>query len=194
MNWLDIVLVAAIAFVTWRAYVNGFIRELVSLSVAFLAIPIAGIFYGDMFPKVKPIVDNDNLARLVSFLAILIGVIVAGQVAAHLLKRTVAMLNLGALDHLAGGAFGFAKAVLIAQVVAVPDAKYGEVPAAFVQLRPGTTATADELIEHCQGRIASFKVPRLVRFVDDWPMSATKIQKYRLRELLAETPSVPQGR
>lgn len=119
MNWLDIALVAAIAFVTWRAYVNGFIRELVSLSVAFLAIPIAGIFYGDMFPKVKPIVDNDNLARLVSFLAILIGVIVAGQVAAHLLKRTVAMLNLGALDHVAGGAFGFAKAVLIAQVVLI---------------------------------------------------------------------------
>ncbi len=74
--------------------------------------------------------------------------------------------------------------VLIAQVVSAPDAKYGEVPAAFIQLRPGTTATGDELIEHCQGRIASFKVPRFVRFVDDWPMSATKIQKYRLREAL----------
>ena len=119
MNWLDFVLVAGIGFVTWRAFANGFIRELVSLSIAFLAIPIAGIFYDDMFPKVKPIVDNDNLARLVSFLAILIGVIVAGQVAAHLLKRTVAMLNLGSLDHLAGGAFGFAKAVLIAQVVLI---------------------------------------------------------------------------
>ena len=119
MNWLDIVLVASIGFVTWRAFANGFIRELVSLSVAFLAIPIAGVFYGDMFPKVKPIVDNDDLARLISFLAILIGVIVAGQVAAHLLKKTVAMLNLGALDHLAGGVFGFAKAVLIAQVVLI---------------------------------------------------------------------------
>lgn len=119
MNWLDVVLVAAIGFVTWRAYANGFIRELVSLSVAFLAIPIAGVFYGDLFPKVKPIVDNDNLASLVSFLAILIGVIVAGQVAAHLLKKTVSMLNLGALDHLAGGGFGFLKAVLIAQVVLI---------------------------------------------------------------------------
>jgi len=75
-------------------------------------------------------------------------------------------------------------AVLLAQVVSAPDAKYGEVPAAFVQLRPGTSATADELIEHCRGRIASFKVPRFVRFVEDWPMSATKIQKYRLREAL----------
>jgi fatty-acyl-CoA synthase len=77
-------------------------------------------------------------------------------------------------------------AVLLAQVVSAPDAKYGEVAAAFVQLRPGMTADADELIEHCRGRIASFKVPRHVRFVDDWPMSATKIQKYRLRERIAE--------
>jgi fatty-acyl-CoA synthase len=75
-------------------------------------------------------------------------------------------------------------AVLLAQVVSAPDDKYGEVPAAFVQLRPGTSATAEELIEFCTGRIASFKVPRYVRFVDEWPMSATKIQKYRLREIV----------
>ena len=58
-------------------------------------------------------------------------------------------------------------------------------PVAFVQLRPGA-ADVDErdLIDFCQGRIASFKVPRLVRLVDEWPMSATKIQKYRLREAL----------
>ena len=76
--------------------------------------------------------------------------------------------------------------VLIAQVVSAPDAKYGEVAAAFVQLRPGTTATEAELIEHCHGRIATFKVPRYVRVVDEWPMSATKIQKYRLRERIAQ--------
>ena len=76
-------------------------------------------------------------------------------------------------------------AVLIAQVVAAPDAKYGEVAAAFVQLRPGASASADELIEHCRGRIASFKVPRHIRVVDEWPMSATKIQKYKLRDVIA---------
>lgn len=119
VNWLDFVLGGLIVLVTWRAYANGFIRELVGLCVSFLAIPIAGVFYDDMYPKVHPIVDNDNLASLVSFLAILIGVIVAGQVVGHLLKRTVAMLNLGAADHLAGGAFGFAKIVLIIQVVLI---------------------------------------------------------------------------
>lgn len=76
-------------------------------------------------------------------------------------------------------------AVLIAQVVSAPDAKYGEVAAAYVQCRPGASVTEQELIEFCQGRIASFKVPRYVRFVDEWPMSATKIQKYRLRDAIA---------
>lgn len=76
-------------------------------------------------------------------------------------------------------------AVLIAQVVAAPDARYTEVPAAFVQLRPDTDATEQDLIEYCLGRIATFKVPRYVRFVDDWPMSGTKIKKYELRTRIA---------
>jgi len=56
------------------------------------------------------------------------------------------------------------------------------VPAAFVELHDGIETTADELVEYCRDKIASFKVPRYVRFVTEWPMSATKIQKYRLRE------------
>ena len=77
-------------------------------------------------------------------------------------------------------------AVAIAQVVPVPDAKYTEVPAAFCELKPGAEASADDLIEFCRGQIAGFKVPRHVRFVsaDEWPLSATKIQKFRLADKL----------
>jgi fatty-acyl-CoA synthase len=75
----------------------------------------------------------------------------------------------------------------IVQVVGVPDARYVEVPAAFVQLRQGAGADEDEIVDFCRGQIATFKIPRYVRFVDDWPMSGTKIQKFRLREqLIAE--------
>jgi acyl-CoA synthetase (AMP-forming)/AMP-acid ligase II len=80
-------------------------------------------------------------------------------------------------------------AVKLAQVVGMPDERLVEVPAAFVELLPGAEATEEELIEHCRGRIASFKVPRLIRFIDgdEWPMSATKIQRFKLRDrLLAE--------
>lgn len=77
-------------------------------------------------------------------------------------------------------------AVQIAQVVGAPDARYIEVPCAFVQLEPGATMTEEDLIGHCLGQIATFKVPRYVRFVTEWPMSGTKIQKHRLRELIAQ--------
>ncbi|MFV0462406.1 MAG: AMP-binding enzyme, partial [Nostocoides sp.] len=59
-----------------------------------------------------------------------------------------------------------------------------EVPVAFVELRPGANVTEEELIAYCRGRIASFKVPRQVRFINEWPMSATKIRKSELRALL----------
>lgn len=85
-------------------------------------------------------------------------------------------------------------AVMLAQVVAAPDNSYVEVPAAFVQLVDGASATEEELIGFCQGAIASFKVPRYVRFVDEWPMSATKIQKVRLRERMeAELAAGPRA-
>ncbi len=117
VNWLDFVLLGAIGFSTYNGFRNGFIRELVSIASVILAIPMAGIFYDDMFPKVEPIVDNEDLAALISFVAILLGVIVGGQVAAHLLKRGAEILNLGVLDRLAGAGFGFLKAVFIAQVL-----------------------------------------------------------------------------
>jgi fatty-acyl-CoA synthase len=73
-------------------------------------------------------------------------------------------------------------AVKLVQVVGVPDARLQEVAAAFIELRPGAHATEQEIIDFCKGRIASFKVPRHVRFVTEWPMSSTKIQKYKLRD------------
>ena len=76
-------------------------------------------------------------------------------------------------------------AVNLAQVVGLPDDKYGEVPVAFIELVPGNHATEAEIIDFCQGEIASFKIPRHVRFVDEWPMGATKILKYVLRERIS---------
>ncbi|MEV6902656.1 AMP-binding protein [Amycolatopsis sp. NPDC051372] len=61
-----------------------------------------------------------------------------------------------------------------------------EVPAAFVQLKPGCSATEQELIDHCVGRIASYRVPRYVRWVTEWPMSGTKIKKVKLRKRIAD--------
>lgn len=77
-------------------------------------------------------------------------------------------------------------AVLVAAVVGVPDDRFEEVAAAFIELRPGSPAPSeDEVISFCRSRLASFKVPRYVRFISEWPMSATKIQKNVLTQQIA---------
>ena len=75
-------------------------------------------------------------------------------------------------------------AVQLVQVVGVPDNKLSEVAAAFIQLEPGNNCTEQEIIDYCRGKIASFKIPHHIRFVEKWPMSATKIQKFKLQETL----------
>jgi fatty-acyl-CoA synthase len=74
-------------------------------------------------------------------------------------------------------------AVLEAAVVGRPDERWGEVPVAFVALRPDATATTDDLVEHCRGRLARFKVPKDVVFVDALPRNPSgKVLKRELRD------------
>ncbi len=72
-------------------------------------------------------------------------------------------------------------AVLAAAVVAMPDAKWGEVPCAFVELKEGATPTEQEIIEHCRSRLARFKTPKQVVFGVLPKTSTGKIQKFVLR-------------
>jgi fatty-acyl-CoA synthase len=69
------------------------------------------------------------------------------------------------------------------QVVGLPDVKLGEAVAAWIRLKPGESATEDEICAFCRGRIAHFKIPQFVRFVEQFPMTVTgKIQKFKIRE------------
>ena len=69
-------------------------------------------------------------------------------------------------------------------VVGLPDEKLGETVLAWVKLKSGESMTEDELREHCRGKIAHFKIPQYVRFVDAFPMTVTgKVQKFRIREM-----------
>ena len=95
------------------------------------------------------------------------------------------MLKVGGENVAAAEIEGFLAehpAIAEVQVVAAPDERYVEVPCAYVVLRPGAALDHDELLAYCHGRIATYKIPRYLRVVTEWPMSGTKIQKFRLRE------------
>ena len=77
-------------------------------------------------------------------------------------------------------------AISAAAVVAKPDDKWGETPCAFIELRPGATLTAEEILEHCRQHLARYKVPRHVVFQEIPKTSTGKIQKFRLREKAKE--------
>ncbi len=73
------------------------------------------------------------------------------------------------------------------EVIGVPDERYGEEVCAWIKLRPGETASAQEIRDFCKGHIAHFKIPRYIRFVDEFPMTVTgKVQKYVMRQRMAE--------
>jgi fatty-acyl-CoA synthase len=74
-----------------------------------------------------------------------------------------------------------------AQVIGVPDEKYGEEVMAWIRAKEGVVLTEETLVAACRGRIATFKIPRYWKFVDAFPMTVTgKIQKFRMREIAVE--------
>jgi fatty-acyl-CoA synthase len=81
-------------------------------------------------------------------------------------------------------------AVLLAAVVAKPDARWGETPCAFIELKPGAQTTAADIVTHCREHLAGFKVPRAVEF-GELPKTATgKIQKFELRKRVGSVSAI----
>jgi fatty-acyl-CoA synthase len=81
-----------------------------------------------------------------------------------------------------------------AQVVGVPDAKYGEVVGAFVRRSAGSDITESDVQEHARARMARYKAPKYVFFVDEFPLTASgKIQKYKLRDMAKEMLGIDIG-
>jgi fatty-acyl-CoA synthase len=72
------------------------------------------------------------------------------------------------------------------EVFGVPDEKYGEVVAAWIKLHPGQTLSADGIRAYCEGKLAYYKIPQHIKFVDEFPMTVTgKVQKFVMRERMA---------
>lgn len=77
--------------------------------------------------------------------------------------------------------------ILEAQVVGVPDEKYGEELCAWIKIKEDSTLTEDDIRQFCDGQISRQKIPRYIRLVEEFPMTASgKIQKFKIREIMAE--------
>lgn len=75
--------------------------------------------------------------------------------------------------------------IVAVEVFGVPDDRFGEELCAWIRRRHGSTLTAQDVRAHCDGQIAHFKVPRYIRFVDEFPMTVTgKVQKFQMRETM----------
>lgn len=86
-------------------------------------------------------------------------------------------------------------AVQDVQVIGVPDRKYGEELCAWLILREGATITEDDIRTFCQGQIAHYKIPKYIRFVQNFPMTITgKVQKFRMRDLMKEEMNLAEDR
>ena len=140
MHWVDLVIVGVIAWMTFRAFVNGLIREVVTLLALILSVVTAGAFYRELSADIAFLIDDERTRNLVSFLVLLASVVVLGQLLALLLRRVAALLMLGPFDHLGGAAFGFVQAVLLMQVLLLAIAVFPSVTGLAAAIDESTLA------------------------------------------------------
>jgi membrane protein required for colicin V production len=124
LSWVDLVIVAVLALVTFRAFVNGLIREVVTLVAVIFGVLIAGFLYDDLSANLEFLINDDPTRDLISFIAIFAGIVVAGQIGGTLLKQTAGLLLLGPLDHVGGAVFGFIKGILLVQMALIAFAVF----------------------------------------------------------------------
>jgi len=116
MNWLDAVILIALIGFTVAALRAGLIREVVTLVAVVVGVLIAGHYYDDLADDVLLFIKNDKAAKVIAFVSLFGSVALLGQLAAFLIKQAVSILLLGWLDHLAGGAFGLLKGLVLVEL------------------------------------------------------------------------------
>ena len=116
MNWVDLLIVAFIAWMTFRGFQSGLIRQVVRVVAIIAGIVLAGLLYDDLSANLDFLIDDVTTRNLVSFVAIVAGMVIAGTVLAQLLKTTAGILMLGPIDSIGGGVLGFIRGVLYVQV------------------------------------------------------------------------------
>ena len=117
MHWLDLVIVAVIACLTFHALSVGLIREVVMAIAVVGGAVLAGNFYQELADDIEFIVDDQTWRELIAFASIFLGIVAIGQIVATLLRQVASLLLLGPVDRVGGAAFGFLKGVLLVEIL-----------------------------------------------------------------------------
>jgi membrane protein required for colicin V production len=129
MNWLDIVIIVAIAIPTVIGLRVGIIKAAFSLAGLILGVFLAGHYYAP-FSHQLSFIPNESVAKIVAFAIILIGVIVIAAVLAWLLRRVTSVMILSGIDRVGGAIFGFVMGALFCSALLAAYIKFfGEAPA-----------------------------------------------------------------
>jgi membrane protein required for colicin V production len=117
MNWLDLVILLALAWFVIAGATAGLPRELLTLVAMLLGVVLAGLFHDRLGMDFDLFTENENLARVLAFLAIFGAVYGAGQIAAVMLKGFALTLTFGPLDHTGGLVLGLVKGIVLIETL-----------------------------------------------------------------------------
>lgn len=169
MQWVDLVIVGVIAWMTFRAFLNGLIREVVTLLALILGVVTAGAFYHELSADTAFLIEDERTRNLVSFLVLFGSVVVLGQLLALLLRRVAGLLMLGPFDHLGGAAFGFVQAVLLVQVLLLAIAVF-----------PSATGLATAIDESTLAPVFLDEVPgAALALPDEFQHALAQLRRFR---------------
>jgi membrane protein required for colicin V production len=117
MNWVDLLIAGAIAWTTFRGLRTGLIRQAVWLIAVLAGLFLAGALYDDLSANLDFLIDDETTRNLVSFVAIIVGSVIAGMVVGEVLRTTATLLMLGPIDALGGGVLGFIRGLVYVQLM-----------------------------------------------------------------------------
>jgi uncharacterized membrane protein required for colicin V production len=116
LNWIDVVILASLAWFAYTAFHAGLIRELVTIIGAVLAVALAGFFYLELAEDIQVAVDDEPTAQVVAFGVIFGAVVLASQLIALFLKQAAALLMLGPFDAFGGAFIGLLKGLVFVEI------------------------------------------------------------------------------
>jgi membrane protein required for colicin V production len=113
VNWLDIVLIVILTLSMVMSLRKGFVREIVGLAAAVLALALASQFYRPAGERLRPYVSTETIAWFGGFLIVFFGVLIAGSLGGFVVSRFLKSIGLSFFDRLLGAVFGLVRGVLV---------------------------------------------------------------------------------